>query len=50
MSQLEIKPFNEVYSQEEIDKVDKKILEAQHQYDARLRDAFHKVKDFPMNN
>ena len=44
------RPFNEVFSQEEIDAVDKKILEAQKEERKRLEKAWVKVKDFPMNN
>lgn len=44
------RPFNEVFSQEEIDAVDKKILEAQEKERKRLEEAWTKVKDFPMNN
>ena len=47
---LNTKPFHEVYSQEEIDEVDKRILEAQRKHDAELYDALLKAKDFPMNN
>ena len=44
------RPFNEVFSQEEIDAVDKKILEAQEKERKRLEKAWAKAKDFPMNN
>ena len=44
------RPFNEVFSQEEIDAVDKRILEAQEKERQRLDKAWSKVKDFPMNN
>lgn len=44
------RPFNEVFSQEEIDAVDKKILEAQEKERKRLEEAWAKVKDSPMNN
>ena len=47
---MEEKPFNEVYSQEEIDEVDKRILEAQRKYEAKLYADSLKAKDFPMNN
>ena len=44
------RPFNEVFSQEEIDAVDKKILDTQEKERKRLEEAWAKVKDFPMNN
>ena len=44
------RPFNEVFSQEEIDAVDKKIFDAQEKERKRLEKAWVKVKDFPMNN
>jgi hypothetical protein len=44
------RPFNEVFSQKEIDAVDKKILDAQEKEIKRLKEAWAKVKDFPMNN
>ena len=45
-----IRPFNEVFSQEEIDAVDKRILESQEKERQRLEKAWSKVKDFQMNN
>jgi len=50
MEKIIIRPFNEVFSQEEIDAVDKKILEAQEKERKRLEKAWAKAKDFPMNN
>jgi hypothetical protein len=47
---LDTKPFNKVYSQEEIDEVDKRIMEAKRKHDTELYDALLKAKDFPMNN
>jgi len=44
------RPFNEIFSQEEIDAVDKKILDAQEKERQRLEKAWSKVKDFQMNN
>ena len=44
------KSFNEIYSQEEIDEVDKRIMEAKKQYDSKLYANLLKAKDFPMNN
>ena len=44
------KPFNEFFSQEEIDAIDKRILEAQEKERQRLEKAWSKVKDFAMNN
>ena len=44
------RPFNEVFSQEEIDAVDKRILEAQEKERQRLEKAWLKAEDFPMNN
>ena len=45
-----IRPFYDVFTQEEIDAVDKRILEAQEKERQRLDKAWSKVKDFPMNN
>lgn len=47
---LDIRPFHEVYSQEEIDEIDNRILKAKRKHDAKLYDALLKAKDFPMNN
>ena len=47
---MDEKPFNEVYSQEQIDEIDNKIREAQRKYNAKLYDNLLKAKDFPMNN
>ena len=44
------RPFNEVFNQEEIDAVDKKILESQEKERKRLEKLWAKDKDFPMNN
>ena len=49
-TKLITRPFNEVFSQEEIDAVDQRILEAQKKERKRLEDAWYKAKDFPMNN
>lgn len=49
-TKLITRPFNEVFSQEEIDAVDQRILDAQEKERKRLEDAWSKVKDFPMNN
>ena len=50
MNKIETKPFSEVYSQEQIDEIDEKILEAQRKHDAKLYADMLKAKDFPMNN
>ena len=47
---LYIKPFHKVYSQEQIDEVDNRILEEKRKYDAKLYADSLKAKDFPMNN
>ena len=50
MKKLNTKPFHEVYSQEQIDEIDNKILEAQRKYDSKLYADLIRAKDFPMNN
>ena len=47
---LDIRPFHEVYSQEQIDEVDNRILEEKRKYDAKLDANSFKAKDFSMNN
>ena len=47
---MDSKPFTDVYSQEQIDEVDKRIMDAKRKQDAKLYAALLKAKDFPMNN
>ena len=47
---IDAKPFSEVFSQEQIDKIDSKIMEAKREQDAKLYAASLKAKDFHMNN
>jgi len=42
--------FFSVHSREEVAEVDKRIMAQQKKYDAKLREAMRKAKDFPMTD
>ena len=48
--QVEVKPFNKVFSQEQIDEIDKRIETEIKLYNAKLMDAQMRAKDFPMTD
>ena len=45
-----IRDFNSVFSREQVEEIDKRIEESQRLYNAKLRDAMRKIKDFPMTD
>lgn len=50
MKKVKSQPFNEVYSQKQIDEVDNRIMKAKKKYDAKLYANLFMAKDFAMNN
>jgi hypothetical protein len=42
--------FYSIHSKEEVAEIDRRILEQQKKYNAKLRDAMIKVEDFPMTD
>lgn len=45
-----VRDFNSAFSREQVEEIDRRIEESQRMYNAKLRDAMLKVKDFPMTN
>ena len=44
--EIEVRDFFSVYSQDKVREIDARILEAQNEYDARMRQAMATAKDF----
>lgn len=48
--QLLVVDFYAIYSKEEIEEVDKRIIATEKEYEAKMLDANMKAKDIPMTN
>ena len=44
--EIEVRDFFSVYSQDKVREIDARILKAQNEYDARMRQAMATAKDF----
>ena len=48
--EIEVRDFFSVYSQDKVREIDARILEAQNEYDARMRQAMATAKDFVISH
>lgn len=48
--EIEVRDFFSVYSQEKVREIDARILKAQNEYDARMRQAMATAKDFVISH
>ena len=48
--EIEVRDFFSVYSQDKVREIDARILKAQNEYDARMRQAMATAKDFVISN
>lgn len=48
--EIEVRDFFSVYSRDEVREVDARILKAQNEYDARIRQAMANTKDFVISH
>lgn len=44
--EIEVRDFYSIYSRDEVREIDARILKAQNEYDARMRQAMATAKDF----
>lgn len=47
---IEVRDFYSVYSHEQVREIDERIMKAQEEYDARLRQAMATAKDFVISH
>lgn len=47
---IEVRDFYSVYSQDKVREIDARILKAQNEYDARMRQAMATAKDFVISH
>ena len=47
---IEVRDFFSVYSQDKVREIDARILKAQNEYDARMRQAMATAKDFVISH
>ena len=48
--EIEVRDFFSVYSQDKVREIDARILKAQNEYDARMRQAMATAKDFVISH
>ena len=48
--EIEVRDFFSVYSQDKVREIDARILKAQNEYDARMRQAMATAKDFGISH
>ncbi|UKK56906.1 hypothetical protein [Prevotella communis] len=48
--EIEVRDFYSVYSQDKVREIDARILKAQNEYDARMRQAMATAKDFVISH
>ena len=48
--EIEVRDFYSVYSRDKVREVDERILKAQNEYDARMRQAMATAKDFVISH
>lgn len=48
--EIEVHDFYSVYSREKVREVDERIMKAQNEYDARVREAMATAKDFVISH
>lgn len=48
--EIEVRDFFSVYSQDKVREIDARILNAQNEYDARMRQAMATAKDFVISH
>lgn len=48
--EIEVRDFFSVYSQDNVREIDARILKAQNEYDARMRQAMATAKDFVISH
>ena len=48
--EIEVRNFFSVYSQDKVREIDARILKAQNEYDARMRQAMATAKDFVISH
>ena len=48
--EIEVRDFYSVYSQDKVREIDARILKAQSEYDARMRQAMATAKDFVISH
>lgn len=47
---IEVRDFYSVYSHEQVREIDERIMKAQEEYDARMRQAMANAKDFVISH